>query len=147
MKRTQILRFMGLTPFTRQLVQRIPQPRAPWIVLILLLSSLAILCFLTSAWAFAVPRVGRNYPEWAWRYGTAQMQRYAAQILITRIKPGMSYPEVLNILGPGSSEWPRLKDHKLQPEETISFNVRSWYNNGIDVGFRDGRVVSTFYYD
>ncbi|MEA3209329.1 MAG: hypothetical protein QOE70_2386 [Chthoniobacter sp.] len=75
------------------------------------------------------------------------MQRHAAQVLVIRIKPGMSFQEVLDILGPGSSEWPRIKDHKLQPEETISFNVRSWYNNGIDVGFRDGRVVTTFYYD
>ena len=75
------------------------------------------------------------------------MQRYAAQVLITRIEPGMSFQQVLDILGPGSSDWSRIKEHKPQPEETISFNVRSWYNNGIDVGFRDGRVVSTFYYD
>ena len=75
------------------------------------------------------------------------MQRYAAQVLITWITPGMSYEEVVEILGPGSADWPMLKRRKLAPEDTVGFNVRAGHNGGIDVGFRKGKVVSRFYYD
>ncbi len=75
------------------------------------------------------------------------MQRSAAQVLITRIKPGMSFQEVLDIVGPGSAAWPTIKNRQLRPEDTISFNLRAPYNSGIDVGFRDGRVATVSYYE
>ena len=131
----------------RRIFQRIPQPRLGWLVAIALFGGVALLWLVSIMCAFAEPRSGRQFPEWAWQHGTADMQRSAAQVLITRIKPGMTFQEVLGILGPGSADWPRIKSLQLAPEQTVGFNVRANYNNGIDVGFRDGRVVSTFYYD
>ncbi len=114
---------------------------------ILLFCAVVALYLVCVVWSYAEPRLGRRFPEWAWQHGTPDMQRSAAQVLVTRIKPGTTFQEVLGILGPGSADWPRLKNLQLAPEQTVGFNVRANYNNGIDVGFRDGRVVSTFYYD
>jgi len=113
------------------------------------LRSRSVQAALVVAIALLIAAAGACYlaPKLAWRYGTPEMQRYAAQVLIHRIQPGMTYAEVVEILGKGSSEWPALKERKLGPEETVSFNVRSWYNNGVDVYFRNGKVISTSYYD
>jgi hypothetical protein len=54
---------------------------------------------------------------------------------------------VLAIIGPGSDDWPKLKTYKLNSEQTVGFNVRAGYNTGIDVGFRDGKVVNAVFYD
>jgi hypothetical protein len=91
--------------------------------------------------------IGQHCPMFAWRHGTAEMQRYAAQVLIARIKPGMSYQQALEILGPGSADWPALKSRQLSPEEIVGFNVRADHNSGVEIGFRNGRVVNALYYD
>ena len=94
-----------------------------------------------------MPRIVQTSPEMAWRYGTPEMQRYAAQMLVKDIKPGMTSHQVFDILAPGSSGWPIQKRVPLQHEAIIGFNVRAGYNNGIEVGFRNGRVVNVVYYD
>lgn len=60
----------------------------------------------------------------------------------------MTYDEVVSLLGPGSSDWPRLNQW-TKPDGIlhVEFNVRSWYNNGLEVEFKEGRVVKVFYYD
>lgn len=73
-------------------------------------SVLAVLFLCLMLWPSAMPLLAKRCPVIAWRYGTPEMQRYAAQVLITRIAPGMSYQEVLAILGPGSADWPALKN-------------------------------------
>jgi hypothetical protein len=103
---------------------------------------------LWAAWDFAEPRIAEHFPLFAWHHGSPLMQEIAVKELMKQIKPGMTYDEVLAILGPGSPGWPDYyKERKLAPEDCVGFNVRSWYNTGVAVCFRDGRVVSTYYYD
>lgn len=76
------------------------------------------------------------------------MQRTACGQLRTKVREGMTYDEVVSLLGPGSLDWPRLNqwsdsDGRLR----VVFNVRSWYHNGLEVEFKDGHVVNSFYYD
>jgi hypothetical protein len=111
-------------------------------------------------------RIGARLPVWSWRNGTTLMQDAAADVLVTHIKPGMSYQEVLGIIGPGSKEWLndsfhirdegfRIMVHKLRPEGGLgfdvihseSFNIRDDGNDGIDVDFQDGRVVRAHRYN
>jgi hypothetical protein len=135
-----------MTMFKR-VYQSLPQPRPGWAAFIGFLLLCGLVACGSEAWKFGQPVIGRSFPEWAWRHGTAEMQRFAAQTLIFRIQTGMSFPEVLEILGPDSAGWPRLKTHQLQFDGAVGFKVRAGINNGIDVGFRNGRVVSVFYYD
>jgi len=118
-----------------------------WAVAIALLGSAALIWSFFIVWKFVEPRIGRDFPEWAWQHGTAGMQRYAAQVLVARIETGMTFQQILDVLGPGCSDWPTIKQRKLRSEDTVSFNLRADYNNGIDVGFRNGHVISAFYYD
>jgi hypothetical protein len=92
-------------------------------------------------------RLGTRFPVWSWQHGTTLMQRAAADVLVTRIEPGMSYREVLGIIGPGSQNWSVDKDRQLGPEDGVSFNIRDDGNDGIDVDFRDGKVVAAGRYD
>jgi hypothetical protein len=89
----------------------------------------------------------RTFPVLAWRYGTPTMQAHAVPILIERIRPGMSFENVLQIIGRGSDDWPNIRKHKLLPDDIVEFNVRAEYNTGIDVRFVNGRVVSAGGYD
>jgi hypothetical protein len=75
------------------------------------------------------------------------MQADAAPILCERIKTGMTFQEVLQIIGPGSDDWPEANTYKLAPEQVVGFNVRADYNTGIDVHFLNGRVAAVFFYD
>jgi|SRR5678816_1738624 hypothetical protein len=131
----------------RRFLQRMPQPKGAWAVVLTMPVGLTLLWLLSIVWDVAEPCIGRNFPDWAWQHGTPKMQQYAAPVLATRIKPGMTFQQVLDILGPGSRDWPAVQQRKLQPEDTVSVNIRSDYNNGIDIGFQDGRVTSTCYYD
>ena len=112
----------------------------------LLFCALLSLYLLIVLWSYAEPRIGRRFPEWAWLHGSPDMQWSAAQVLVTRIKPGMTSQEVIGMLGPGAADWPRLKGLQLAPEQKVGFNVRAEGNYGIDVGFRDGLVVSVSIY-
>jgi hypothetical protein len=75
------------------------------------------------------------------------MQSHAVPTLIKRIKPGMTFEDVLQIIGRGSADWANVKTHKLLPDDIIEFNVRAEFNTGIDVRFVNGRVVSAGGYD
>jgi hypothetical protein len=59
----------------------------------------------------------------------------------------MTYEQVYTILGKGAQDGDFLKNRKPRDGETISFNVRSWYNNGLDITFTNGVVSKVFYYD
>lgn len=124
-----------------------PYPKLGWSFVAAICCAIATLWLLGAAGHFAEPQIGMHFPKWSWRYGTSKMQRTAAMVLIKQITLGMSFNEAFEVLGPGCGDWPSIKNRKLRPEETVGFNVRANYNNGIDVGFRDGRVVTTFYYD
>src|ERR1051325_9453398 len=93
----------------RSFVQRMPQPKPAWAIFVTLIGSVTLLWLLSLAWEFAEPRIGQSFPNWSWQHGTPQMQRYAAQVLATRIKPGMTFQQVLDILGPGSADWPAVQ--------------------------------------
>ena len=86
-------------------------------------------------------------PQTAWTYGSPILQGFAAKTLASRIQPGMPYDEVYAVLGNGALHGERLKGRKPRDGEIISFNVRSWYNNGLDITFTNGVVASVFYYD
>lgn len=75
------------------------------------------------------------------------MQREAAQTLQGQIMPGTDMNDVVSMIGPGSLGWPKLFRRDYSEEGVISFNVRSWYNNGLDIRFQDGKVVSVYYFD
>lgn len=47
----------------------------------------------------------------------------------------------------GIAGWPERFDEEDRSagESAIGFNVRSWYNNGLDIHYRDGRVVGVSY--
>ncbi|MBP6602757.1 MAG: hypothetical protein KA250_13185, partial [Verrucomicrobiales bacterium] len=89
----------------------------------------------------------RSNPVWAWNHGSPEMQRVAAQKLAGMIEPGSDLKEVIDLIGPGSLGWPERFDRDYSGESAIGFNVRSWYNNGLDIHYRDGRVVGVSYYD
>ena len=86
-------------------------------------------------------------PQFAWTYGPPGLQSFAAKELATRIVPGMTFEEVYAVIGKGAKDGSQLKGRKLQKNETISFNVRSSYNNGLDVTFTNGVVAAVSYYD
>jgi hypothetical protein len=74
------------------------------------------------------------------------MQRSAAYTLKDRIV-GMEIDAVVGLLGPGASGWPQRYQRDFGRDGVVGFNVRSWYNNGLDVSYEGGKVVSVFYYD
>ena len=51
-------------------------------------------------------RYAHRHPEWAWRHGSATMQKSAASILKGMIKPGTAMQTVVQLLGPGSADGP-----------------------------------------
>jgi hypothetical protein len=90
----------------------------------------------------------QQHPHFAWRYGTAKMQGFAAKQLAGQIA-GMSYEEVSALLGPGSAHWPPPRDPgRNSPDDfAFSYNVHAEYNNGLDVYFVSNKVARVFYYD
>lgn len=86
-------------------------------------------------------------PQTAWTYGPPQMQRFAAKALASQIVPGMTFDQVYAVLGEGALGGEKLKSKIPGEDETVSFNVRSWYNNGLDVRFTNGVVSTVSYYD
>lgn len=89
----------------------------------------------------------KSAPRFAWRYGPPDLQSFAAMELAKQIYPSMTFEQVYDLVGKGALNGNQLKGRKLLETETISFNVRSWYNNGLDVTFTNGVVSAVFYYD
>ena len=75
------------------------------------------------------------------------MQRIAAQQLVDKIEPGSDMMGVVELIGPGSLGWPGRFERDYSGESAIGFNVRSWYNNGLAIHYREGKVVGVSYYD
>lgn len=75
------------------------------------------------------------------------MQRIAAQQLVDKIERGSDMRDVVELIGPGSLGWPERFDRDYSGESVVGFNVRSWYNNGIDIHYREGKVAGVSYYD
>ena len=91
--------------------------------------------------------IAKAIPRTAWTYGPPSMQRFAAKQLAGKIIPGMSFDHVYAVLGKGALSGEQLKGKVPREGETVSFNVRSWYNNGLDVRFTNGVVSTVSYYD
>jgi len=92
-------------------------------------------------------RYAKDHPEWAWRHGSPEMQRSAAQVLQRQILPGTDIESVVDLLGPGADQWPEKFERSFEGESVVGFNVRARYNNGLDIHYLDGKVVSVSYYD
>jgi hypothetical protein len=80
-----------------------------------------------------------------WRYGTPEMQANVIMSLTKHLYVGMSKDQVWGLLAPNAHI-----THSPNPEpgeESYSFNIRAGWNTGIDVTFKDGRLLSYDAYD
>ena len=83
-------------------------------------------------------------PGTAWRTRWPDMQEMAIPHLMKRLNIGMTYDEMTDVMG-----LPEGRKRKIQKDgvELYSYNVNSWYNRGIDITLKDGRIVNIFEYD
>ena len=83
-------------------------------------------------------------PTFAWRTRWPYLQEPAIRHLVERLHVGMTYEEVVDIMG--SPDNPNsTPDH--YGRIVYSYNVNFGFNRGIDVYMKDGRVVEIFEYD
>ena len=83
-------------------------------------------------------------PGLAWRTRCPYMQEMAIPHLMKRLHIGMTYDEMINVMGlPGETKRNIQKDGT----ESYSYNVNSWYNCGIDVTLKDGRITGVSEYN
>ena len=80
----------------------------------------------------------------AWRTRCPDMQEAAIPHLKKRLHIGMTYNEMVEVMGePGGSGRQLQKDGR----EFYSYNINSWYNRGIDITLKEGRIIDIFEYD
>lgn len=83
-------------------------------------------------------------PSLAWRTRCPDMQEAAIPHLKKRLHIGMTYNEMVEVMGEPPAPGRRiLRDQ----QEFYSYNVNSWYNRGIDITLKDGRIIDIFEYD
>ena len=83
-------------------------------------------------------------PGLAWRTRCPYMQEMAIPHLMKRLHIEMTYDEMINVMGlPGETKRNIQKDGT----ESYSYNVNSWYNCGIDVTLKDGRITGVSEYN
>ena len=72
------------------------------------------------------------------------MQEAAIPYLKKRLHIGMTYKEMVGVMGePDGPGRQMQKDGR----EFYSYNVNSWYNRGIDITLKEGRIIDIFEYD
>ena len=135
----------------RNFARKVHQTKALWIIAVALLVLLDI-CYgpkgfnlIFYSWVvcgLAFLGLAKCFPYWSWQHGPAFMQKAAVPVLAAYVEIGMTFPQVLSILGRGSADWPTVQLRKLQPEDTVNFRARSEPNCGIDVLFREGKVIA-----
>lgn len=80
----------------------------------------------------------------AWRTRWPDMQEMAIPYLMERLHVGMTYDEMVEVMGEPDGTGRKLQEGG---REFYSYNVNSWYNRGIDLTLKDGRIVDIFVYD
>ena len=110
---------------------------------ILLILSLfwAIIVLLAIGTVVILPVVA---PSLAWRTRCPDMQEAAIPYLKERLHIGMTYDEMVEVMGDPPAPGRRIRRDQ---QEFYSYNVNSWYNRGIDITLKDGRIIDIFEYD
>ena len=93
------------------------------------------------AWK-ALPSIA---PTFAWRTKCPSLQEPAIRHLMKRLYVGMTYEEMVEVMGKPDGGLGRTV--QKDGTEFYSYNVNSWYNRGIDITLKNGRVVRIFEYD
>ena len=81
-----------------------------------------------------------HIPRWLWQSKNPDLQEMAIPLLMRQIKVGMRPDEVVRLFG----ETNAFLNVQNDGHGCLSYNVDSWYNTGIDIGFTNG-VVSNVY--
>ena len=83
-------------------------------------------------------------PTLMWKSGNPRLQERSIPMLMAKLQLGMTEEEVWKVMGePPPGPRPARSDGRVE----YSFNVNSWYNRGLDLSFRDGRLVRVDEYD
>ena len=110
-------------------------------ILLILSLFVAIIVLLAIGTLVILPVVA---PSLAWRTRCPDMQEAAITHLKKRLHIGMTYNEMVEVMGEPPAPGRRLRRDQ---QEFYSYNVNSWYNRGIDITLKDGRIIDIFEYD
>jgi hypothetical protein len=77
-----------------------------------------------------------HIPRWLWQSRNPDLQELAIPFLMKQIKVGMRSDEVARLFG----ETNACLNVQNDGHGCLSYNVDSWYNTGIDIGFTNGVV-------
>ena len=102
-----------------------------------------VLLFLFLADSVSIACVLPHIPRWLWKSKNPDLQEIAIPFLMRQIKVGMRPDEVARLFGETNACLDVGKDGRGR----LSFNVNSWYNTGIDIGFTNGVVSDAHEYD
>lgn len=105
-------------------------------------TAVALLC-LFLAGSVSMACVLPHVPRWLWQSKNPGLQEMAIPFLMRQIKDGMRPGEVARLFG----ETNACLDVGYDGRGRLSFNVNSWYNTGIDVGFANDVVRDAHEYD
>ena len=81
---------------------------------------------------FMMPHI----PRWLLQSKNPDLQEIAIPLLMKQIKVGMRPDEVARLFG----ETNACLNVRYDGHGCLSYNVNSWYNTGIDIGFTNGIV-------
>ena len=84
-------------------------------------------------------------PAFAWRTGWSYLQEPAIRHLMKRLYVGMTYEEMVEVMGKPNGGAGRFI--KKDGQEFYSYNVNFGFNRGIDISLQNGKVISIFEYD
>lgn len=110
-------------------------------ILLILSLFVAIIVLLAIGTLVILPVVA---PSLAWRTRCPDMQEAAIPYLKERLHIGMTYDEMVEVMGDPPAPGRRIRRDQ---QEFYSYNVNSWYNRGIDITLKDGRIIDIFEYD
>ena len=94
------------------------------------------LFFLLFAGFVVIVYVMPHIPRWLWQSKNPDLQEIAIPFLMKQIKFGMRPDEVARLFG----ETNACLNVQYDGHGCLSYNVNSWYNTGIDIGFTNGVV-------
>ena len=109
-------------------------------VILALLFPLAVVILIVVVLVF-LPMVA---PSLAWQTRWPDMQEMAIPRLMKRLHIGMTYDEMTDVMGLPDGTRRNIQKNGM---EFYSYNVNSWYNRGIDITLKDGRITKIFEYD
>ena len=102
------------------------------------------LVFFAACWSAlkALPTIA---PTFAWRTRCPYLQEPAIRHLMKRLYVGMTYEEMVEVMGKPNGGAGRVINKDGQ--EFYSYNVNFGFNRGIDIRLQNGTVISIFEYD